>query len=190
MAFKRKGIGLNMIGNIIIATIGVSLLVAIIYGGFGVDTDQFFCTLYQRGASIFTDQTYHPGMCRTGSEETYQEITTPEKSRFTLELAREIVNCWDEYQGYYTNEELCRGWNVQNLEEPVNESYLNQKLKENDLCPDVIQNNETEHVTGTTCGEENQIMFDVKNISKGDMVLIEYNTTFEEPPKEYIKVYR
>ena len=190
----KKGIGINMIGNIIIALIGVGLLIGAVYQGLGIDSDRFFCETYYRGASIFTGQEYHPGLCEgQGDDEVYQEIETEDVETFAVELGRNIVECWNQYEGYYQEEMFCYGLTVSNLEQNLNESYLNRRMEEAGMCPNQIQNNETEHDLGVsdpnTCGDENQIVFNKEEIEQGETIYMEYNITTDEPPKQHIEIY-
>jgi len=121
-----------------------------------------------------------PKGCGTSQEENQIVILTKDPNLFAVKLAGYIMNCWEKYQGYGNVREVCYGLNIKELNGFVNESLVTQKLIDQNLCPSKIENNQTEFGSGTSCGDQNQIMFLVEKIKQGDFIVISFfNETVE-----------
>lgn len=175
----RKGLSIRIVGGVTLALVGVSILIATFTTNFG-GGQGFFCSTYESVSIVFPGKDSPPPKgCGESRSIEYEVIEVDSGERLSLELAEAIMSCWDEYEGYNTSGEFCEGWNVKEAPTPIGEEDVTQKLADNNLCPSRIQNSDIEHTppSSPTCGSKNNIYFGIDEVSQGDFVTIEYNTT-------------
>ncbi|MDY6778073.1 MAG: hypothetical protein SVU32_05365 [Candidatus Nanohaloarchaea archaeon] len=172
----RKGLSLTIIGGVTLALVGVAVLLGIYSSTYGGSFGSVFCTSYRSLTVLFPGESPPPKGCGSDAGIEYKEVTIQDPETFKLRLGSAIVNCWQQYKGYMTSEELCVGWNVKELSSAVNENSVTQSLKNNNICPDQIMNSQIDVGGGsTTCGTKNQIVFG-SNIQQGELIIIKYVT--------------
>lgn len=165
----RKGISLNMVGGLILATVGVAVMLGIYTGTFEGGFQGAFCTTYESIAFLTPGESVPPEGCQTEPQTQYEAVEIYDPDQLTLKLSSAIVQCWRQYENYYTRE-TCAGWNIQNLNGSIDLENVTDTMQNNDLCPDQIDH--------TNCGgSDDQIQFTIGSIEKGDIVIIEYNAT-------------
>jgi hypothetical protein len=174
----RKGLGIKIIGGMTLALVGVSVLLAAFSSNFGGGSGGIFCDTYDSVSVVFPGkQAPPPKKCGETRSIDYQVIEASTAEEFNLRLSNAVIRCWDQYRGYNTSGEFCEGWNVKQLPEVVDEKNFTAELEQNGLC-DTIANSEFEHSTdSSSCGSKNQIYFGKEEITSGDFIVIEYNST-------------
>ncbi len=173
-----KGLGIKVIGGITLALVGVSILLAAFSSNFGGESGGVFCSTYDSVSVVFPGkQAPPPEGCGESRTIDYQVIKASSVEEFNLRLSNAVISCWERYRGYNTSGEFCEGWNVKELPKSVDEKNFTAELKQNQLC-DTIANSEFEHSSDPSdCGSKNQLYFGKQEITSGDFIVIEYNTT-------------
>lgn len=172
-----KGLGIKIIGGMTLALVGVSILLAAFSSNFG-GSSGVFCSTYDSVSVVFPGKNSPPPK-GCGEERTvdYKVVDANTVDEFNLRLSNAVISCYDRYQGYNTSE-FCEGWNVKGLPKTVDEQNFTAELRENNLCPEAIENNNFEDGNGgETCGSSNQIYFEKEEIESDDFIVIEYNTS-------------
>lgn len=174
-----KGMGIRMMGSVILALVGVSILLGVFSSNFGSGGGGVFCTTYNSVSGVFPGKEAPSAEgCGQGSDVDYESIRSPSRDEFSLKLSSAVISCYDEHKGYNVTDEFCEGWNVKELPGTVNESDLTAKIDANSLCGGTsISNNACEYSSCSGCGSENQIYFQRQNISEGDFIVISYNVS-------------
>lgn len=174
-----KGLSLNMVGGLILATVGVAVMLGLYTGTFESGFQGAFCTTYESIAFLTPGESVPPEGCQSGPQLEYTAIETYDPDQFAVQLSSAIMQCWNEYENYYTTE-TCAGWNIQELNGTVDLSNVTDTMQENNLCPDQIEH--------SNCGSStDQIRFPIGSIEQGDLVIIEYNAT-TSPDEQWIEV--
>jgi len=171
-----KGLSITMVGGVVIALVGVTVLIGVYSqstGGMG----KLFCSVYQGTKySIPGQDAPAPKNCVSGSNENrYEAREFQSVNEAELLISREVIQCWEKFKGYKDEEKLCKGWNIVSIPSAVKEGGITRKMKENDLCPRVIQNSMLENGGGPVCGSENQLIFEKPEIREGSLLLIKYD---------------
>ncbi len=163
----RTGISLQMVGGVVLALIGVSVLLAM---GNNMMGGGLFCSVYTSVSFVIPGQGGPPPeRCGGGSDTDARAVEIRDHDRFATELTGAIIDCWQQYGGYRDGQtHLCAGWNVQNLESPVNEQDVTDTLTANGLC-DQIGNTDVD----PACGTADQVYFDGA-VERGDYIIIRY----------------
>ena len=168
----RKGISLSIVGGVILALVGVFVMISVFTGSFGSGFENTFCRVYRSVAMVFPGgNTPPPSACETGSGVDYIGIEETTKEDLSLKLASAVVNCWQRYNGYQTEREVCEGWNVKQLDETVTPGDVQEKFEDNGLWQEIG-------------GSNNLVM--QENIDSNSFVVIQYRYT--EDDGEYIEV--
>lgn len=172
-----KGLGIKVIGGMTLALVGVSILLSAFSTNYGGGSEGIFCSTYESVSVVFPGKDSPPPKgCNEGRTVDYKAVNVDSKTEFNLKLSNAVISCYDQYQGYNTSE-FCEGWNVKGLPNTVNEAGFTSELKENDLCPESIENSELENGGDDTCGSSNQIYFEKEEIEADDFIVIQYNST-------------
>ncbi|MEF8880768.1 MAG: hypothetical protein V5A72_02985 [Candidatus Nanohaloarchaea archaeon] len=173
-----KGLSIEIIGGVVLALIGVTVMVALFTDISPIDTESGFCGVYN-GLSPSLPQAITPSVtgCEEGPDVEYKKISTTDPDRLTLKLAAGIKQCWDKYKGYNVNFKRCKAWSVPSLEGPVDEAMLNTKMKENNICPQFIENSNIPDGPGDVCGSKDQIKFRLSEIEDRSLILVGYNSS-------------
>lgn len=195
----RKGLTLQVIGGVILALIGVAVFIAAFSGTFGGAFEDTFCNVYSSLAFLFPGQGVAPAGCGSGGEEVeYDTVTVQNANDLELQLASLILNCWQEYKGYFTESQLCGGWNIEGTA-TLDETSLTQTMCNENLIPQQIQNSQRDSdppaafatigISGCDngVGASNQIRFKRNDITNGDLVIVQYNSS-TNPQKQWIEV--
>lgn len=168
----RKGISLSIVGGVILALVGVFVMISVFTGSFGSSFENTFCRVYRSVAMVFpSGDTPPPSECDTGSGVDYTGIEETTNEDLSLKVASAVVNCWQKYNGYQTDKEVCEGWNVKQLGNPVKPEDVEEKFYDNDLWSDID-------------GKKNLVMDG--NIESNSFVVIQYR--YNENDGEYIEV--
>lgn len=134
----RKGISLSIVGGVILALVGVFVMLTAFTGSFGNNFEQTFCKVYRSVAMVFPGgDTPPPSGCETGSGVDYVGVEETDKEELVLNLASAVSNCWQQYNGYLTDKEVCEGWNLVNFEGKITENDVKDVLNENNLCEEI-----------------------------------------------------
>lgn len=165
----RKGMSLNMIGGVVLAIVGVGVLLMMFSGTFGDGFQSTFCSVYGSMSALFPGDAPSPAACGPQDDVSYDAMECPDPDSCVLDMVSAVSGCWQDYQGFMTEEELCQGWNVVSLDEAITEAQVTERMIDNDICPDLIENTEE------GCGAENQIRFDGP-VEEGDFVIMEYQS--------------
>lgn len=171
-----KGIGLEMVGGMILAIIGVLILIGLFANNFSFKN--LYCSISSKVLLLLPhkgDLPPAPKGCRAPNEGCVDEnLDVTSKEDASLYFAGSIVNCWNRYEGFGDVEKLCKCVYVSNLEDEIYENDINSVLIEQNLCPSQIENSEIEFGGGDTCGSKNQIVFGTSSIKKGDYIIVSY----------------
>lgn len=158
----RKGLSLTMIGGIVLALIGVGVLIMMFSDTYGSGFQGTFCGIYASLSILIPGDSPPPEGCGEGSKVSYDKKHCPEQDPCLLSFAGEIANCWQDYNGYWTEDELCQGWNVMELQGgDITRSEVVSTMQANDICPNQMPCSAVE--------------FDGP-VSEGDFVVIEYQS--------------
>lgn len=161
----RKGITFKMVGGVILALVGVAVLLGVVSQSTEGGLKSAFCSSYRGITAAIPGAGPSPAGCREKQTD-YKAIDTRDKREFTLNLASAIMECWQEYKGLQTEEQLCEGWNIKNLEGSVDKSYLvDQVMRENDLVPGQIGGDQIRFRGAASDGG---------GIEKGELIRIQY----------------
>lgn len=173
-----KGLSVSVIGSVVLALIGVTVMIGLFTDISPIDTESGFCTVYN-GLSPSLPSSITPTVagCSEGSSINYQEIRTNDKDELALKLAVGIQECWKEFKGYDVDFKRCEAWSISEAGDGVTEGYINEKMMENNICPDLIENSQIESSGSEICGDENQIRFQLEEVNQNDFVLIGYNSS-------------
>lgn len=175
-AMGRKGLSFTMLGGIVLALVGVGILIMMFSESFGSGFQGTFCTVYAGLGTLIPGDSPPPQGCGEGDQVSYDAIRCPEADSCVLDFASEISNCWQQYQGYMTEAEMCQGWNVEELNGgPITESDVESRMQANDICPNQI-----------SCNSPDQVRFD-GDVQQGDFVVIEYQSN-ANTGEEWIQV--
>lgn len=166
-----KGIAVRTIGAVSLAIFGIGTLIA----GFAANQgggDKTFCSAYGSITPLFPgEEPPRPEGCRSDTQVEYRAVSVESADELELRLSSLIVECWSENKGFNSTERLCEGWNVEYAPGPaVTEDSLTEEMKENDLCPQRIENSDQ------NCGQNNQIQMG-DDVDQGDFILVSYNST-------------
>lgn len=173
-----KGLSVAIVGSLVLALIGVTVMIALFSDISPLDTDSGFCSVYNSlGPSLPDAIAPSVAGCEEGTSVDYREISTSDHNEFTLKLASGILDCWEENRGYDVDFKRCKAWEISGLDQETNESYLNRKMNENKICPDLIENSELEGSGSETCGSSNDIVFRLDEIKDSDFVIIGFNSS-------------
>ncbi len=170
---RRKALSLTMIGGIVLAIVGVGVLIMMFSDQFGDGFQSTFCSVYTSLSILFPGDSVSPAGCGQQSDVSYEAVECPEKDPCVLDMVAAVSQCWQDYQGFMTESEMCEGWNVQSLPEGITEADVTQRLIENNLCPSQLEN------TDNGCGGADQLRFDGQ-IESGDFIIIEYRSSGTE----------
>lgn len=163
---ERQGLSMTMIGGVVLALIGVGVLI-MMFSDMGLA--QTFCGVYSGIGTVFPGDSPPPDKCGSGDGRTYTEQECPDDpNSCALSFAAAISQCWEQYQGYMTEEELCEGWNMGDIGDDsvdsIDDSDIITALEENNICNEQIQ-----------CSSEVEIAPD--EINEGQFVVIEYRSS-------------
>lgn len=176
----RKGISLSIVGGVIISLVGVFILLSVFSDSFGSSFETTYCRVYRSITYVFPGgETPPPSACETGSSTDYKGVQETDPDDLALKVASAAVNCWERYNGYQTEKEVCEGWNVLNLEGEVSKELVMEKIQENDLCQQIGGAEEQE-----VCNDQLSME---GSIEKGEFVIIQYRYNSDET-HEYIEV--
>lgn len=177
----RKGLSIRIVGGVTLAIVGVSLLVGVFSTNFGGGAQGIFCSTYETVSVVFPGKDSPPPKgCGESRSIEYEVIKASSQERLSLELSQAILKCWKQYKGYNTSDEFCEGWNVKETPGPVGEADVTEDLRNNNLCPERIENSDAEfgsEICEPASGGENNIFFEISGIDEGDFITIEYNAT-------------
>jgi hypothetical protein len=165
-----KGISVEIIGGVVLALVGVTVMIALFTDLSPVDSDSGFCSVY-KGLSPSLPDSVTPSVagCKEGPEIEYKKVRTSDPDRIALKVGVGAQECWEEYRGYDVGFKRCKAWNIQDLSGTVTESDVTTKLSDNGICPDLIEN--------SPCGSGDDIRFDMSSISSGSFVIVGYNSS-------------
>lgn len=166
-----KGLSINVIGGVVLALIGVTVMVGLFTDLSPLDAESGFCSVYN-GLNPSLPDSITPTVagCKDRPAIDYKKIKVDSKDEFALKLAVGAKDCLEEFRGYNVEFKRCKAWNIADLDSAVDESFLNDKMEEHDICPQLIENS-------PGCGSKDQIKFRMSEISEGDFVLVGYNST-------------
>ncbi len=178
-----KGVSVTVIGSVVLALVGVTVMIGLFTDLSPLDSESGFCGVYNSlNPSLPDSVTPTVAGCSEEANINYEKVDTSDPDEFSLKLAVGVQECWDEFRGYNVDFRRCEAWSVPELDEAVDESYLNQKMSENSICPELIQNSDLEFSTtdpssSNVCGSENQIRFRLDEIKESSFILVGYNST-------------
>ena len=170
----RKGISLSIVGGVILALVGVFVMISVFTGSFGSGFENTFCRVYRSVAMVFPGgNTPPPSACETGSGIDYIGIEETTKEDLAIKVSSAVVNCWQRYNGYRTDTEVCEGWNVRSIDNgPLESSEITEVFNNNNLW---------QQIGGETNLELPQ------EIGSNSFVIIQYRYD-EDDQREYIEV--
>lgn len=173
-----KGIALNLILGVILATFGVMVFIAILSSLFPDFFSEMFCRVYE-GVLFFMPGRDKPvaaaGCSPPLPDEPIKECRARNQRDMAMQITGHIQRCWQKYSGYGNAKKNCLVCKIKELDGVVTEADVNQILIEQGLCPGFIENSLLENnLTGRTCGIYNQIVFSKKEIKRGDFIAFEY----------------
>jgi hypothetical protein len=180
-----KGIALETLAGAILAVIGVTLLIGVFSSGLGGGgMDAAFCSVYGTVTSNIPGSQPSPGACSSEQGPTYQTINVETRNQASLEIISIISECFEENQGSLVNENLCKGVNIGVWNQPINKSYLTSVMRENSVCPDIINSNLS---TGNSCSKGKDQLELREPVESGDTVLFRYKYNLTEN-REYVEI--
>lgn len=161
-ATVRQGLSLTMIGGVVLALIGVGVLI-MMFSDMGLE--QTFCGVYSGIGAVFPGESPPPDQCGAPSDgRSYTEQECPDEARScALSFAAAISQCWEQYQGYMTEEELCEGWQMGSMASSIAEGDIVGALQDNNICPEQLECSNEVDISGP--------------IEEGDFVIIAYRST-------------
>lgn len=178
-----KGIALETLAGVTLAVIGVSLLVSIVSGVFEGGFDAMFCSIYGATAQAIPGDMSIGSTCGQDRGPDYTFVEAEDKDEAALEVIAAISSCMREKQGSLQNQ-LCQGMNMESWgSDSIEFQYLVDKMRENNICPDVISVNNNSLTN--SCGESDQLEFETVN--PGDTIFVRYEYN-EEEDREYVEV--
>lgn len=177
-----KGVSFALIGGVVLALVGVTVMVALFTDMSPVGSGSGFCGVY-RGLSPSLPDAITPSVtgCQKSPSVDYRPIDVDDASGLEVKLAAAVAECWKEFKGYDVGFKRCKAWNIGDFPGEVDESSLNAKMKGLRICPEQIENSELEHGSGETCGSKNQLKFRPDRIQGPELVIIGYNASRSQP---------
>jgi len=166
-----KGLALETIIAMIIALVGMIIFLSLT-GYFKTASNWFFCNVYIKIQSFFSQKISIPQVCKQNVKEEVRivEVKEGNKREFSRILLSYIIACFKEAEvkGLY-KDHACYELHLKTKVEDVDEKYLTEVLKEEDGCKS-IENSDY------GCGEKNQILWNVENgvINTQSIILIRY----------------
>jgi hypothetical protein len=182
-----KGVSFALIGGVVLALVGVTVMVALFTDMSPVGSGSGFCGVY-RGLSPSLPDAITPSVtgCQKSPSVDYRPIDVDDASGLKVKLAAAVAECWKEFNGYDVDFKHCKAWNIGDFTGEVRESSLNAKMKSLRICPEQIENNIIDNsgsASGSveTCGSKNQIKFRPEKIEGPELVIIGYNASRSQP---------
>lgn len=180
-----KGIALETLGGAILAVIGVTLLIGVFSTGFGGGgMEAAFCSVYGGVTSAIPGSQPSPGACSANQGPSYKAVNVESKNEASLEIVSMVSKCFKDNQGTLVKEELCKGVNIGVWGDPINKTYLTSVMRENSVCPDIINSNLD---SGEGCSNGKDQLKIRRPIESGDTVLIRYKYNLSQN-REYVEI--
>jgi hypothetical protein len=186
-----KGLSLSIIGGMVLALVGVTVMIALFTDISPLDSDSGFCSVFN-GLSPSLPESITPSVsgCSEGPEVSYKKLDVDDASSLSLKMAAGLTDCWNEFKGYEVDFQRCKAWEIPGIEGKVNESYLNNRMMENEICGELIENNAIDSPAMTnpdsiTCGESNDIVFRPDEITGNTFLIIGFNSSTD---RQFVEV--
>lgn len=181
-----KGLALHTLGGAILALIGVTVLIGVYSGVFDGGFNTFFCSTYTTFIYAMPGDQSAPGSCQVEEGPEYQFIDPDTQDNAILEIIPLVTDCWENNRGLLVEEKLCSGVNFGDWEdeETISKENISDKMRENNICPNMIEINSTGCVEGSE-GEDNLKLG--RDIEPEDTLFINYRYNATEE-REYISI--